>query len=122
MFERARQAYTIVSRSIERFPKEYRYTLGERWEMYALKVIEHTARCETTLPPLKDRELVEVVVCAQTSLVLARLCTDKGIITPQSFFEFTGRMQEVVKIANSWRKALIVPQKHKSQQKTAPKP
>jgi hypothetical protein len=105
-FQKAYDAYRLISDLTERFPKKDRYTLGVRLETTTLDIIEAIAMAEATVAALKDRALVSATVKADVASVLIRLALERELVSETNYFTLAEAYGEIAKMATGWRKSL----------------
>jgi hypothetical protein len=97
-YDLARWLLTCASK----FPKEYRFTLGERTHGATLDVLEHLTSAAYSTD--KTEDLQEANRALQRTRILVRLARDLGMITERQYEFATPKIVELGKQIGGWRK------------------
>lgn len=99
------ELFKLTLDPIAKFPKPWRYTVGERLQNAILQVVEETGQALYVRQPLKENYILRVIGTLQTLTLLIRLCLDTKLIPEQKFFEWSNRSEELCRMAAGWLSA-----------------
>lgn len=94
--------------AIRRFPKPWRYSLGEQLQIALLRIIDKTCQGLYARQPLKEPYILEVAGAVQTAQLFIRLAFEEKLINEQQFFAWSNQAQELHKMAIGWLKSVRV--------------
>ena len=98
---------TILSRLVVSFPKEYKYTFGERLQNYALNVlVEISLASLSTNTKEKSEHLVEAKKNIELIKIIWRACNSVGILSHNQYTEKLILMVSISKQLTAWKSAL----------------
>jgi len=94
--------YQLVSPLIIKFPKPYRYGLGEKLQTAILNVVDLTAQGLYCRQPLKELQILKLIGAIQVVQLFIRLAYDEKLIDEQQFFRFSDQISELSRMAAGW--------------------
>lgn len=94
--------YHPITRAIQKFPKPWRYSLGEKLQNAILTIIEQTGQALYARQPLKEPYILKILGTIQTVQLFIRLCLDEKLITEHQFFAWSDQTQELQRMAAGW--------------------
>ncbi len=89
---------------MRKFPKPYRYSVGEKLQAALLAVIELTSHALYARQPLKEPYILKILGTVQTAQLFVRLCFDEKLVTSHQFFAWSDGVQELSRMAHGWLK------------------
>lgn len=85
-----------------RFPKPYRYTLGQKVEQNFLALLELVFEANSLPRPLREAPLVKAEAKCELLKLLIRLCFELNLLKSTQYFQLTANLQEIARMLGGW--------------------
>lgn len=102
------QAYRAVAPLIHRFPKPWRYSIGEKLQTAILSVIDLTCQALYARQPLKEPYILKIIGAIQTVQLFVRLALEEKLIEEKQYFRLSEQIIELHRMALGWLKSTRV--------------
>ncbi len=106
LLQKSCQLYFDLNKLTAFFPKRDRYDLGLKIDNSCLELIELVIEAEQILPVIKDVALIKAHIKAEFLKIILRITMEKKLIKETNYFDFSGRLIEIIKMINGWRKSI----------------
>lgn len=95
----------IILDYVEKFPKVYKFTIGERLIDASLDLFEYLQLANKAVDDKAKRKryLENFLIKYETLKVLVRLCNDKKILSIKQFSSLAEKLNSIGKQATAWK-------------------
>jgi len=94
--------YRQTAKQILKFPKPYRYCLGEKLQTSILNIIDLTAQALYSRQPLKEPIILRLLGAIQAAQLFIRLSHDEQLISEYQLFAWSDQIAELNRMAAGW--------------------
>jgi hypothetical protein len=99
------QLYRQLQPAIRKFPKPWRYSLGEKLQTGLLNIIETSMQALEARQPLKEPYILKVLGYIKSIQIFIRLSFDENLIDERHYFAWSETTVELLKMAKGWLKS-----------------
>ncbi len=85
-----------------RFPKLYRYSLGQTMEQHILGILEGVFEANALPRPLRELPVIKAHTHCELLKLLIRLAVELHILDNTQYFQCTAQLQEIGKMLGGW--------------------
>ena len=98
--------YKTLVPLVQKFPKPWRYSIGEELQRTILEIIRFTCQALYARQPLKEPFILKVIGAIQTAQLFIRLALEQQLITEQHYFRASQMVVELHRMALGWLKSV----------------
>jgi hypothetical protein len=114
------QLYRRLNTAILKFPKPWRYSLGEKIQTGLLDIIESAMQGLQTRQPLKETYILKTLGHIKSLQIFIRLCSDEKLITENQYFSYSDQAVQLLKMAIGWLRSTRTPVNTSPRDETPP--
>lgn len=93
---------------ISNFPKEYKYTIGEKLKLYSLELVTNIYEINSEKDyVLKKKKFLETINITEKCKILIRVSKDIQILSIKLYSKLSIQIVEILKQLEWWKKSLI---------------
>lgn len=91
-----------IQKVVGEFPREYKYTLGEKIRTILLHILMYCVRANRL--PHKESEILQMIVSAEFVKICLRMGNDLRIIPEKKYLSLIQKNEEILKQLEGWYK------------------
>jgi hypothetical protein len=87
---------------LNRFPKLYRYSLGQKIENTMLELLEYIFKANSLPKPLREMPLIDANAKFEVLKLLMRATAELGILVNTQYFQLSADLAEIGRMLGGW--------------------